>query len=240
MISIDFWDTLVDGRVGGETRKQVRHAALQKICQEYGRAIEPEQIEKASKNVSREFNTIWFNEQRTPKTGELVSKILNNLGIPADKMEYEFLVQKFEDSLLDGPPAIIEGAAETIHALTKEYRLTLISDTMYSPGRTIRRFMEEIEILHYFDAFLFSDEAGYSKPDPKAFRKMLEVTDSSAEISYHIGDRVNTDVAGAKAVGMKAILFAGISSKDKESGDDPTAQADYRCENWKEVRELLL
>lgn len=240
MISIDFWDTLVDGRVGGETRKQVRYSALQKVCREYGRTIEPKQIEKASQDVSREFNHIWFNEQRTPKTRELVSKILNNLGIPADKMEYEFLVDKFEASLLDGPPAIINGAAQTIHNLSKEYRLTLISDTMYSPGRVIRRYMEEREILHFFDVCFFSDEAGYSKPNPKAFRRMLDDTNSNAQHSYHIGDRVNTDIAGAKAVGMKAILFSGISSKDEESGDEPSAQPDYRCKNWKEVQELLL
>jgi len=240
MVSIDFWDTLVDGSVGGEKRRAIRHNALQKIAGEYGKTLELDKIESASRKASEEFNRIWFAQQRTPTTAELVSKVLNNLGIPAGKMEYDYLVQQFEDSLLEGPPAVLEGAETAIKSLSDRYQITLISDTMYSPGRVLRKYLEEMGLLGHFKAFLFSDEAGFSKPNPKAFQKMLRETSCNPESSYHIGDRLNTDIAGAKAVGMKAILFTGISKKDSGSEEEPTSTPDHQCQNWQEVQELLL
>lgn len=238
MISVDFWDTLVDAAVGGKKRRQIRHDALCKVSQEYVRELPSAQIEAASKEASEEFNRVWFNQQRTPGSKELIDRILVNLGIPATKMDMDYLVHEFEESLLEGQPAVLEGAKETIQSLALEYRLTLISDTMYSPGRVIRRFLEEHELLDYFDSFLFSDEAGFSKPNPKAFHKMLEDTGCKPARSYHIGDRLNTDIAGAKQVGMKAILFTGISMKS--NGSESEAEPDHRCDSWQEVSELLL
>lgn len=240
MVSIDFWDTLVDGSVGGDQRREVRHKAIHKISRDYGKTITPEQIDAASREASEAFTHIWFNQQRTPKTAELVSKMLNNLAIPAGKMEYEYLVQQFEDSLMAGPPALLEGADAAIKSLYEKYELTIISDTMYSPGRVLRNYLQELGLLKYFSGFLFSDEAGFSKPNPKAFQKMLLETESSAGSSYHVGDRLNTDIAGAKAVGMNAILFTGVSMKDAGSDDTPSSTPDHRCQSWQEVQELLI
>lgn len=240
MVSIDFWDTLVDAAVGGKERRQIRHDALCEISKEYVRDLPSAQIEAATKEASDEFNRIWFNQQRTPGSEELISTILNNLGIPATKLETDYLVKEFEESLLQGRPAILDGAKHTIEALAGEYRITLISDTMYSPGRVIREFLKQHELLDHFDSFLFSDEAGFSKPNPKAFHRMLEDTGCKAEASYHIGDRLNTDIAGAKEVGMQAILFTGISMKSNDSDSEINAKPDYTCESWQQVQELLL
>ncbi len=240
MVSIDFWDTLVDAAVGGKKRRQIRHEALFEIAGEYVRELPEAQIEAATNEASEEFNRIWFNQQRTPDTEELISNILNNLGIPATKIEMDYLIKEFEESLMEGQPAILDGAKVTIESLADKYRITLISDTMYSPGRVIRDFLEEHGLLDHFDSFLFSDEAGFSKPNPKAFHKMLKDTGCIAEKSFHIGDRLNTDIAGAKEVGMKAILFTGISKKSNNSDPDMNAEPDYSCKNWQEVHELLL
>lgn len=240
MVSIDFWDTLVDAAVGGKERRKIRFEALREISGEYVTEMPTAQIEAAAKEASEEFNRIWFNQQRTPKTEELVTAILNTLGIPATKQEMGYLVDVFEESLLKGQPAILDGAGEAISALTEKYQITLISDTMYSPGRVIRNFLEHHELIEYFDSFLFSDEAGYSKPNPKAFRKMLEDTGCKAENSYHIGDRLNTDISGAKKVGMRAILFSGISKKSNGSDPASNAEPDHECKSWLEVKELLL
>lgn len=240
MVSIDFWDTLVDAAVGGKERRKIRFDALCEISGEYVTELPSAQIDAATKEAAEEFNRIWFNQQRTPKTEELVNTILNTLGIPATKKEMDFLVKEFEESLLEGQPAVLDGAKETIASLSGEYQLTLISDTMYSPGRVIRNFLEEHSLLEHFDSFLFSDEAGYSKPNPKAYHRMLEDTGCLAEESYHIGDRLNTDIAGAKKVGMRAVLFTGVSMKSNGSDEADNAKPDYECASWQEVGQLLL
>ncbi|NGP75243.1 HAD family hydrolase [Balneolaceae bacterium YR4-1] len=240
MVSIDFWDTLVDAAVGGNERRKVRFDALREIASEYITEMPTAQIEAAAKEASEEFNRVWFNQQRTPKTEELVKTILNTLGIPATQKELDYLVEVFEESLFEGQPAILDGAGKAINALSGNYQLTLISDTMYSPGRVIRNFLKNHELFDYFDSFLFSDEAGYSKPNPNAFRKMLADTGCEAEGSYHIGDRLNTDISGAKKVGMKAILFTGVSMKSNGSDPSANAEPDHECQSWQEVQELLL
>lgn len=240
MISIDFWDTLVDAAKGGKKRRKIRHEALCEVSQAYVKELPSSEIDAATREASEEFNRIWFTQQRTPKAEELINNILNNLGVPATKKEMDYLVKVFEESLMEGQPDILDGAKETIESLTEEYRLTLISDTMYSPGRVIRNFLNEHELLDYFDSFLFSDEAGFSKPNPKAFQKMLEDTGCIAQHSYHIGDRLNTDIAGARKVGMNAILFTGISMKSDAHNTEANVEPDYRCNSWQEVRELLL
>ncbi len=60
---------------------------------------------------------------------------------------------------------------------------------------------------NYFDVVLCSDALGVSKPDPRIFREALSMTGAKASQSLMIGDHLETDVLGANAVGMQAVLF---------------------------------
>ncbi len=238
MISVDFWDTIVIAETGGKIRRQKRHEALCNISREYTRNLSDSEIQAATREASDEFHRVWFNQQRTPDAKELISDILGRLGIPATRQELEYLVEVFEESLLDGPPDLVPGVQESIARLSDDYRLTLISDTMYSPGTVLRKYLRTNSLFGFFDDFVFSDEAGYSKPNPKAYTRMLESTGCKAGRSFHIGDRLNTDVKGAKEVGMKAIYFTGVSGKAENT--DVSATPDYTCESWEEIREVLI
>lgn len=238
LLSIDFWDTLVIAHTGGKKRKQVREQALHKVASEYVENLSESEIASADRKASEEFYRIWFNEQRTPASREMIKLILQQLGIPATSKDLEYLVEVYEESFWEGPPELLPDAKESITELSGAYKLALISDTMYSPGRVLRKYLEQHELLDLFDSFLFSDEAGYSKPQTKAFRQMLDATGCRAEASYHIGDRLNTDIKGAREAGMKSILFTGVSEKGSEEAGD--VQPDHRCGSWKEVKSLLL
>lgn len=238
MVSIDFWDTLVKAETGGKARRNARLEAICEIADTHVNNLPLEQVEEANRQVSVEFNRVWFNQQRTPTTGELVGDILNHLGIPATKKELEYLVKKFEESIWVGPPQLAEGADEILPALADRYYLSLISDTMYSPGRVIRQFLAGHNLFDCFSGFVFSDEEGYSKPNPKAFKLMLDKTGSKAGDSYHVGDLFKTDIKGAKQVGMNAILYTGHSGTGQTSEED--IRPDYICKSWKEVGELLM
>lgn len=238
LITIDFWGTLVDPRIGGEARHKVRHQALCELAWNHQEDLSEHNIEAAAERASENFNRIWLNDHRTPITKELVKTILKQIGIPASENEVKELVRQFEESLWEGPPALAEGSADIIKALAEQRSLAIISDTKYSPGRVIRTYLDNHSLLHYFDAFVFSDEVGYSKPSPRAFEQVLEDTGAEAHISCHIGDRMDTDVAGAKGVGMKAILFTGIF--DRRGNDKSGISPDYTCNHWKEIGGLLV
>lgn len=237
LISIDFWDTLVDGRTGGTERRNYRIQALREIAANAGKTLSDEEIEQTFQATSSHFHEVWFEEQRTMSLEELIYFTTDQLGFKPTQQETEWLAQKFDDSLWEGPPAIIPSAKEIIPQLTENYQLAIISDTMFSSGKILRQHLENNKLLHYFNSFVFSNEVGYSKPNPKAYRKVLKETGSTARQSYHIGDRLNTDIIGANRVGMNSILFTGISEKGMDS--NKTVQPTYRCSSWQEILQLL-
>lgn len=238
LITIDFWGTLVDPKKGGEIRKQIRHQVLCEVVWKHADDLPEHDIEAAVEHASENFNRIWLNDHRTPLTKELVNTILDHIGIHATENELEHLVMKFEESLWEGPPALAKDAAAVISELGKSNTLALISDTMFSPGRVLREYLRRYELMEYFDEFVFSDETGYSKPHPDAFEKVLQKTGAGAEKSWHIGDRMDTDIKGAKGVGMKAILFTGIW--DRRDADKTGIPPDYVCASWLEVASVIL
>lgn len=238
MISIDFWNTLVQSEIGGKKRRKVRIEALQKVAQNHSVEINAEVFDEAKRAASKYFDRIWLNHQRTLTPSELVENILNYLEISASGEERKYLVTKFEESLWEGPPTLSDGAEKIIPQLAEQYSLALISDTMYCPGRVIRKYLAQKDLQKYFQCFIFSDETGFSKPDPKAYRRALAATDSEPWYSWHIGDLMQTDITGAKAVGMKAILFTNFSKYFED--EDRTHIPDHICDSWDEIDNILL
>jgi putative hydrolase of the HAD superfamily len=51
-----------------------------------------------------------------------------------------------------------------------------------------------------------SADAGAAKPDPQVFRRALEVAGVEGRAAVHVGDSLDNDVEGARAVGIRPIL----------------------------------
>jgi len=234
IISIDFWFTMVDGRVGGEVRNRIRLEALNKIAQSNNAELQKNLVKEAYAFASAEFEKIWLQEQRTMSTKDLVGLVLQKLGLKATDMQLETLSKVYAESLWDGPPALAPGLQEAIPKLAEHYDLGIISDTMYSPGTVLRVFLEKNGLLKYFKAFVFSDEVGYSKPDKRAFESIREqLQSSSEETAYHIGDLVKTDIKGANQSGYQSVQYTGLNF------DGHTKDAKHVLENWKDSETLF-
>ncbi|MDX2031314.1 MAG: HAD-IA family hydrolase [Blastocatellia bacterium] len=59
----------------------------------------------------------------------------------------------------------------------------------------------------YFDAVHLSTRLGAEKPDPAIFRAALRHHGIEPAQALHIGDRVEADIAGAEACGIRALLI---------------------------------
>ncbi|TVQ68996.1 MAG: HAD family hydrolase [Balneolaceae bacterium] len=261
MVSVDFWDTLVRADSNGEKRTEARINALREVSRRYEKEPTEEAIREARAHVSRAFDDEWFGKQRTQSTRELVQGMLDALAIPAKPVEVDDLTEAFRESLFQGPPELAEGIKEALASISIYFPLAIISDTMFSPGSVIRRYLDQMDVLQYFDAFAFSDELGVSKPHRKAFETVLKATDARPERSWHVGDMLKTDIRGAKKLGMHAILYTGFSGgADTDSPSDPDSNRrlltdsngraispsddlpspDFVCASWENVSDILI
>jgi putative hydrolase of the HAD superfamily len=241
-VTIDFWNTLYDSS-GGEGRDTERARVVLHHAERLGAPVSIDSLKAAQKAAWEHFNQVWRAEHRTPPTRTMVEFYWHELGVDADTEAIDEVTRIFSEGVLNHPPALLPHVAEALEELIRGLgvkHVALISDTAFSPGRVLRQIMERDGIARYFNVFSFSDETGVSKPNPLAYRTALAGADCELSASVHIGDIERTDVAGAKALGMKAILFAGDpqNQMNAEHTHAPT-QADAKADTWLHVIDIL-
>ncbi|ARA94841.1 hypothetical protein AWN76_017890 [Rhodothermaceae bacterium RA] len=232
-LTIDFWNTMVVAHVNGERRRTERFAHLVRTVRRHRPDLAEPAIQAALQRAIDRFDASWRHRHITPTTPEIVAGIWRELDLQVPEDDHVGTVRVFEEGLLAAPPALVDGLAETLAWAAGRYRLAIISDTMFSPGRVIRQWLDRHGLLPYFDAFVFSDETGFSKPDARAFEQAAAALSLSPTDLVHIGDLRRTDVRGARGVGARAVLFTGVHQ------DDDGPEPDTVLPRWQDLPALL-
>jgi putative hydrolase of the HAD superfamily len=63
-------------------------------------------------------------------------------------------------------------------------------------------------IAPLLDGVVSSAMVGVTKPAPEVFRAALEIAGAPPERALHVGDSLQNDIEGARALGMRAVLVA--------------------------------
>ncbi len=237
-VTIDFWNTLFDSS-NGIGRNNARQRSLIQTIDRHGITIMGDEYQAAVEAAWAMFHEVWNKEHRTPTPKELVEYIWNFLKLPEDLQAVERLVVEFGESILQAPPMIISGVKEALQILKEKYTLAIVSDTGFSPGSVMKILMKKNNIFDYFTAFSFSNETGVSKPNPKAFSSALDILGCSPANAVHIGDIERTDIAGAKALGMKAILYKGDQTAFLNVDNPEITAADASAHSWSVIPALI-
>jgi HAD superfamily hydrolase (TIGR01549 family) len=240
-VTFDLWDTvLVDDsdeskrRIKGLLPKPEERRRLVLEFLEKHAPVSKEEIDAAYDTVDRAFNHDWHQNNHTWTVARRLERLLTEMKRELPEDELAELVRLHEEMELRVRPDLAPGAREALLALHDRYRLGVISDTIFSPGRTLRRILEEEDLLGLFDAFAFSDEVGAAKPDRKMFDAAATQLGIKPGEMLHVGDREKNDVEGPQAVGARAILVTVV--KDRRSGP---SLADAVCENYSELPRLV-
>jgi putative hydrolase of the HAD superfamily len=80
-------------------------------------------------------------------------------------------------------------------------RIGLVSNTSRDLGTFVRHFALDV------DGWIASGSHGKVKPSPLIFQAALELVGCVADSAVMVGDSPDDDVAGARAVGMQAVLL---------------------------------
>ena len=234
-ISFDFWNTLFMESPGGFKLYQDRRMCLLAEAVRERGDFTDEQLERACLLESESHHRIWREEHRTLATIERVGKILTELEVCLPDTVIAELVNAYEEGILESPPILIEGVREAVEQLAGCYRLGIISDVGYSPGRVLKQVLGKVGLLDFFASLIFSDEAGCSKPSLEVFKRTSHLLAAAPREIVHIGDLEYTDIVGAKKAGYHAIRFTGVTPM---SGHENTI-ADYVTTDFSDVPRLI-
>jgi HAD superfamily hydrolase (TIGR01549 family) len=101
-------------------------------------------------------------------------------------------------SVTSAPPE----RAEAVRRLSTHYRLGLLSN--FDDAQCGREVLSDTGIAHLFEAVIISAEVRLRKPDPRIFRRMLELLGLAPHQVLYVGDTPRDDIWGAHQVGIPA------------------------------------
>ncbi len=240
-ISFDFWDTIAIDDSDEEKRKEYglpskrkfRESRLFLSLQKKQPHISLTDIQTAIQKCDLEFKNIWTSEMKTWTVKERLSRTFQILGVPSSPSIE--LIEEFESLEVDTPPDPIPGVLEVLHDLKSQYKLGIISDTIYTPGRGLRKILDAWGALELFDSLVFSDEIGASKPSQVVFQKTIEDFEIEPNTLLHVGDREEKDIFGAQRFGSKSALCLASQKRI----DPRKSQANFHFDNYSQFIHLL-
>ena len=147
----------------------------------------------------------------------MVISLVNGDNLNIDEIDYTALHLQMEDLLFKYPPQMYSAVTtEVLEHLKQKSGATfsLLSNTGYITGKTLRKVLALYGLDSYFDFQLYSDEAGMSKPNPEFFKTMLnniDIYNPGKDIPLknivHVGDNPKNDVLAADAIGISSLLI---------------------------------
>jgi len=233
-VTFDLWNTLLKDKHYTAPRLQATAEALQT----HGAPRGPQKIREAYRSAARAYRREWEEDHRHMDIDRRITHMLRILDVDPREGLIQDMTARFEACFLEDPPALKEGAQETLGALSGRYRLGIISDTGVTPGSIIREYLDQRNLLRHLSSTVFSDETGLCKPHSHQFRTALRDLDAHPHEAIHVGDLLRTDVAGAQAIGMKTVWV-----KDDEGTTPKHTTPDYtitRLDQVLELRELRI
>jgi putative hydrolase of the HAD superfamily len=190
-VVFDLWETLIDWDREGNAQLNAELAAI----------------------AGEEFRERWSGSRA--KYVRPIREALAEAGVRPEHLEDVCKLRKeyLRRALVPRP-----GAVDTLRTLRERgYKIGLITVC----SEDIETLWPESEFAGLFDAEVFSSSFGKSKPDPGIYLACCERLGVDPPAAVFVGDGANDELAGARRVGMEAILI-------HRSGEDPM---------WPEVRE---
>ena len=212
-VTLDYWQTLLAETPENLGRgKHLRLEGIGAVLAESGHPVAAAKLETAHAAAGKALEEVW-REYRDVSASEQVGFFLDalspDLASRLSDDQFGRVVEAYSIPVLHFPPVPSPGALEAVQALAGQgFRLCVISNTGRTSGLVLRKVLDHYGLLGYFTVLTYSDEIGYRKPHPEIFQETLRRAGSDPAESVHVGDNPVDDVAGAKAVGMRAIHFS--------------------------------
>ncbi len=223
-VTFDLWDTLIQERPGGtEKVARLRINGIASILGGRGIVHDVDELESAYSETGEFLAMTWNKKRDMPVKDQvlfMLSSVDDKLASKLVQKELEDIERIYAESILDNPPMLLPGASDALRSVKERgYRIGLISNTGRTPGSVLRTMMGRMRIIEYFDTTTFSNETLVRKPSEGMFRVTLDNLNVIPKAAVHIGDDADSDIAGAKRVGMHAIHIIAAGKSPSKIAD---------------------
>jgi putative hydrolase of the HAD superfamily len=203
VVSFDLWKTLVVGnpQFTAEWNEELRTTLASSLDLDVFNKVAHEQDARADVVCEKQGCNVSFEER--------VQYIADNTqGKTLSADELTALYGRLIQILQQHPPVLIDpDAAPTLQRLGERYHLVVSSNSGFLKSAELRWTLERVKLLEHFNALVFSDDIGYTKPDIRFFQAISAAADIKPEYIAHVGDSIENDFEGAKRAGMHAIRY---------------------------------
>jgi putative hydrolase of the HAD superfamily len=206
-VTFDFWGTLVSWHhdLGAQRVAYLARHLRGGISEERVAAAYAQSWQQFEHGISLGYGL-------PPQT--VLSVALDLLGAGLAPADYAEVMRYWSEVMLLQPPPLLSGVPDVLRTLRQRGLLIgLISDTGNSPGIVLRKVLQHYGLRHMFDWLTFSDETGVTKTSQTAFRLTLSALGVKPDEALHVGDRLATDIRGAKSAGLYAALLLESSGQ---------------------------
>jgi HAD superfamily hydrolase (TIGR01549 family) len=240
-ITFDLWDTIIHDdsdepkrkAAGRPTKKEERRELVYHYLSRH-EAVSREMVDRVYDTADAAFTKVWKEYNITWAVEERLGIVFKGLKRELPPMEFAEIVRLHEEMELEIRPDIIPGVKEALEQLHGKYKLGIISDAIFSPGRALRQILSDAGLLGLFEVFIFSDEMGRSKPDISVFNAAIESFGIKPAELVHIGDREQNDIDGPHQAGARAVLCTAVI--DRGSG---ATKAEARFNDFRELHGII-
>ncbi|HET9809765.1 MAG TPA: HAD family hydrolase [Candidatus Limnocylindria bacterium] len=199
-VLFDMGGTLVETR--GDVGDPWREPVLDAIKREFG------QSDWAEALYSANIRPFHADEPHRQETNRWLAEWLRERGENFTDEQVERLRRAFARPI----PAVFSLAAGAATALrwckARELAVVVVTNTISRGDEEARGDFERFGVSELIDHVVSSYSTGWEKPHRAIFERALGYAGASAAEACNVGDRLDLDIAGPKALGMRAVWIS--------------------------------
>jgi putative hydrolase of the HAD superfamily len=189
--------------VGGTLLEDREYALWTDLARRVYLDLDPDALAHAYLEVEREVDARPLDLPHAAVYAEYWRQILSR----ASGRELERKVgQEFVDILHEEerPARLYSDARRCLDGLVRQHRrLAIVSNSTSEPS--LRRTLDRVGIVDYFDPVLSSGTEGVMKPNAEIFRRAVRRLGVAPSEALYVGNLVHTDARGAAAAGLHSV-----------------------------------
>ncbi len=178
--------------VAGYVRKRLEHS------------LSDDEFERAFQAVLPEYRPGVT--EVAPHLNRLLGAAFTWLGLAVGAGDVDACSRLFFQESCHGLAVYDDARALLASLRMRGYRTGVVTNAIF-PAVLFVPKVNELGLAGYIDSFVSSADVGLAKPNPSPFLRALAEIQVEPQDALFVGDTAETDVAGARAAGMRAVLL---------------------------------